>query len=125
MAADGAHEQALLALDEAASTGHSASPAGCAPSRRASWPRQAPPTRRAVLLDPIGGLGDEDDVDVTDIVRFLLAGLAHPDDRQAALLVPVAVLLTGDREAASRAASASSARASPTGAGRSATGSGT
>ncbi len=55
--------------------------------------------QRGVLVDAVGGLRDEDDVDVADVVELAAPGLAHADDREAALLVARPVLLAGDREA--------------------------
>ena len=37
---------------------------------------------RAILVDPLGRFGDEDDVDVRDVVELAAAGLAHADDRE-------------------------------------------
>ena len=51
---------------------------------------------RAVLVDPLGRLGDEDDVDVADVVQLAAAGLTHPDHGEPARLGARAVLLPGD-----------------------------
>ena len=40
--------------------------------------------RRRLVLAAVQGLGDEDDVDVADVVELAATGLAHADDRQAA-----------------------------------------
>ena len=54
---------------------------------------------RGVLVRPGTGLGDEDDVDVADVVELAPAALAHADHREAAQVGLVTELGTRDRQA--------------------------
>ena len=85
MARDGAHERAVLALRAQRGVD--------LPERAGGGRRRADPheprrelgghRRRDLLVDALGGLGDEDDVDVGDVVELAAAGLAHGDDGEA------------------------------------------
>ena len=84
----------------AGSTGHSEpSDVGVEHARIVAVARRGADAQRGVLVDTVGGLRDEDDVDVADVVELAATRLAHADDRQPALLVARPVLLAGDREA--------------------------
>jgi hypothetical protein len=100
VAADGAHERTLLALGTQRSV--DGPQAAFGRRRRAGAHRRGRESRadaqRRVLVDPVGGLGDEDDVDVADVVELAATGLAHADDGEAAGLVAFAVLLASDRQ---------------------------
>ena len=67
---------------------------------------------RAILVDPLGRFGHEDDVDVRDVVELAAAGLAHADDREPASSAPSPYSSRAMASPASSAASASHASCS-------------
>ncbi len=114
VARDGAHQRAVLALG---------------PQRRVDRPQRAlgggrragaheagrqrrPDANRALLVGSSRRLGDEDDVDVADVVQLAAAGLAHADDGEPAASWPSPNSSRAIASAASSAASARSASAS-------------
>ena len=54
--------------------------------------------RRLLLGHPVGRLGDEDDVDVGDVVQLAAAGLAHRDHREPGAVGIRPHLGAGDRQ---------------------------
>ena len=81
-----AHERAVLALGPEVRVDlpqrrlDAGSPMTASRSSRGASRRRARERRHGLL---VGGLGDEDDVDVADVVELAGAGLAHADDREA------------------------------------------
>ncbi len=88
VARDGAHEGALLALR--AQRGVDLPQRTLPRARRASAHQLGRELRSEaqgdVLVDPVRGLRDEDDVDVGDVVELAPARLAHADDGESSLL---------------------------------------
>ena len=100
VALDRAHERAVLALGTQGGVHGPQGPLGGrlgAGLHRGARQGRAD-AERGLLVGPLSGLGDEDDVDVADVVELATARLAHPDDGEPALLVPLAVLLPGDEQ---------------------------
>ncbi len=95
-----AHQRAGLALgaQRRVDRPQRALAGGCGAGAHRRGRQQRTDPQRLVLVGPVGRLGDEDDVDVGDVVELAAAGLAHADDRQPALLVSGPVPLPGDRQ---------------------------